>query len=63
MVDLALHFLSSNKKPMKSRTQVRFHTGTSEVMGNLILLDREELNPGDSCVGPDPPGRTRQPDP
>ena len=50
MVDIALHFLSSVKKPMKSRTQVRFHTGTSEVMGNLILLDREELNPGDSCV-------------
>jgi selenocysteine-specific elongation factor len=49
MVDLELHFLSSNKKPVKSRTQVRFHTGTSEVMGNLILLDREELKPGETC--------------
>jgi selenocysteine-specific elongation factor len=45
MVDLELHFLSSNKKPIKNRTQVRFHTGTSETMGNLILLDREELFP------------------
>ena len=49
MVDLELHFLSSNKRPVKSRTQVRFHTGTSEVMGNLILLDREELRPGETC--------------
>ena len=49
MVDLHLHYLSSNKKPMKNRTQVRFHTGTSESMGNLILLDREELFPGDDC--------------
>ena len=49
MVDLELHFLSSNKKPIKNRTQVRFHTGTSETMGNLILLDREELRPGEAC--------------
>jgi selenocysteine-specific elongation factor len=50
MVDLELHYLSSNKKPIKSRTQVRFHTGTSEIMGNLILLDRDELNAGDTCM-------------
>ena len=49
MVDLEVIYLSSNKKPIKNRTQVRFHTGTSEVLGNLILLDREELKPGDRC--------------
>ena len=49
MVDLELHYLASNKKPMKNRTLVRFHTGTSETMGNMILLDREELHPGDVC--------------
>jgi selenocysteine-specific elongation factor len=50
MVDLEMHFLSSNKKPIKNRTLVRFHTGTSEIMGNLILLDREEMIPGDTCI-------------
>jgi selenocysteine-specific elongation factor len=50
MVDIDLQFLSSNKKPVKNRTRVRFHTGTSEILGNLILLDREELAPGDSLV-------------
>ena len=50
MVDVSLTFLASNKKPAGNRTRVRFHTGTSEVPGILILLDREELAPGDSVV-------------
>ncbi|MDL2269596.1 selenocysteine-specific translation elongation factor [Desulfosarcina sp. OttesenSCG-928-A07] len=49
MVDLEFHYLSGNKKPIKNRAQVRFHTGTSETPGNLILLDREELIPGETC--------------
>lgn len=51
MIDIELDFLASNKKPIKNRTLVRFHTGTSEILGNLILLDREELSPGDKIVG------------
>ena len=50
MVDISLNFLSSNPKPAKNRMLVRFHTGTSEVLGNLILLDKEELNPGETTV-------------
>lgn len=50
MVDVLLHFLSSNAKSIKNRKLVRFHTGTSEILGNLILLDREELSPGDTAV-------------
>jgi len=50
MVDVSLHFLKSNKKPAKNRTKVRFHTGTSEVFGYLVLLDREELKPGEDIV-------------
>ncbi len=48
MLDVTLNFLKSNEKPLKNRTRVRFHSGTSEIMGNLILLDREELKPGES---------------
>ena len=50
MVDVLLNFLPGNKKPAKTRTRVRFHTGTSEVLGILILLDREELAPGDTVA-------------
>ena len=50
MVDVSFHYLASNKKPLKNRTLVRFHTGTSEEMGYLILLDQEELPPGQTVV-------------
>jgi selenocysteine-specific elongation factor len=50
MVDVYLRYLDGNKKPLKNRTRVRFHTGTSEVLGNFILLDREELTPGNETV-------------
>ena len=50
MVDVALHFLESNKKAIKNRARVRFHAGTVEIMGLLILLDREKLEPGETTV-------------
>jgi selenocysteine-specific elongation factor len=50
MLDISLHYLKSNKKPMKNRTRVRFHAGTAEVLGNLILLEKEELLPGEDTV-------------
>ncbi|MFC1505192.1 selenocysteine-specific translation elongation factor [Thermodesulfobacteriota bacterium] len=50
MVDGEIHYLKSNKKPLKNRTRVRFHTGTSEIMGILILLDRDELLPGETVA-------------
>jgi selenocysteine-specific elongation factor len=50
MVDLSFHYLAGNKKPLKNRTLVRMHTGTSEVLGHLILLEQEELPPGQTAV-------------
>jgi len=47
MVDAHMQYLPANQKPLKNRTRVRFHSGTSETMGNLILLDRDELIPGE----------------
>jgi selenocysteine-specific elongation factor len=46
MVDISLHFLASARKPLKNRTRVRFHTGTSEILGTLVLLGTDELPPG-----------------
>ena len=50
MLDAFLVYISSNEKPLKNRTKVRFHTGTSEILGYVILLDREELSPGETAV-------------
>ncbi len=49
MVDASFHYLNSNGKPAKNRTRIRFHSGTSEILGYLILLDREEILPGDEA--------------
>ena len=48
-LDLWVHHLSSDEKPIKNRAQVRFHVGTAENIGRLLLLDREELAPGDAA--------------
>lgn len=50
MADVSLHYLKSNKKPLKNRTRVRFHTGTSEILGNVILLDADEIQPGNAAL-------------
>jgi selenocysteine-specific elongation factor len=50
MIDVSFNYLNSNKKPIKNRARVRFHTGTSEVLGIVILIDREELLPGDTAI-------------
>ncbi len=51
MVDAQFHFLENNPKPAKARTRIRFHSGTSQIIGYLVLLDREELAPGEkACV-------------
>ena len=50
MLDVQFHFLKSNPKSIKNRSLVRFHAGTSEILGHLILLERQELAPGDTTV-------------
>ncbi len=50
MVDVDLEYLGFDKKPLKNRKKVRFYTGSSEIVGNVILLDREELAAGQSAV-------------
>ncbi|MFC1824263.1 selenocysteine-specific translation elongation factor [Thermodesulfobacteriota bacterium] len=49
MVDVQLDLLPSAPRKLKNRAKARFHTGTSELMARVILLDREELAPGESC--------------
>ena len=47
-IDLQLHLLAK-APPMENRQRVRIHLGTGEVLGRVILLDREELAPGETA--------------
>ena len=42
-VDVALQVIDRKFAPLKQRTAVRLHIGTSEVMGKIVFFDRKEL--------------------
>jgi selenocysteine-specific elongation factor len=46
MVDAIMEYLPG-QRPLKNRSRVRFHIGTSEIFGNIILLDRDEIKGGE----------------
>ena len=43
MIDAQLTTVRSLKKKIRNRQKVHFHLGTSEVLGNIYLLDSEEI--------------------
>jgi len=49
MVDVVLNHLKSAPRKIKNRAKVRFHTGTSEIIATVVLMDRDELRPGEMC--------------
>jgi selenocysteine-specific elongation factor len=48
LLDLQVRLLKSAPRPVKHRSQVRFHSGTSEILGRILLLEGEEIKPGGS---------------
>lgn len=48
MIDCRLRYLKDAPRPLKNRDRVRIYHGTSELLGRIILLDKEILNPGDT---------------
>lgn len=49
LVDVYFEHLPSSPKPLKNRTRVRFHTGTSELLASIIFFDRDKLPPGEAA--------------
>lgn len=50
LIDCELHLHTEVKKNLTNRARVRFHIFTSEVMARVILLDKEVLKPGETCL-------------
>ena len=46
IVTVRLYALPDIKRPIKHRASVRFHVGTSEIMGRVSLLDCDRIEPG-----------------
>lgn len=50
LVDASFTYLKSNSRALKNRSKIRFHAGTAELHGNLILLDQEQVEPGETAL-------------
>lgn len=50
MVDVSLTASNSMSVTAKQRMLVKFHSGTSEVMGKIVLFDRNELSKNENCL-------------
>ncbi|HZK83948.1 MAG TPA: selenocysteine-specific translation elongation factor [Desulfosporosinus sp.] len=46
ILDIKVLNLSSADKPLIQRQRVRFHHGTTEILGRIHLLEQKELSPG-----------------
>ncbi|MEG2353359.1 MAG: selenocysteine-specific translation elongation factor [Clostridium sp.] len=49
ILDCNLYYIKSMEKPLLNRQRVRLYHGTSEILCRVILLDREELKPGETA--------------
>jgi selenocysteine-specific elongation factor len=49
-VTASLHLLEKAPQPLRNWQRVRFHLGTKEAFGRVRLLDRDELNQGDTAL-------------
>ena len=48
--DARLNLLKEAPRPLKFRDPVHLHMGTAKVTAKVVLLDREQMNPGDSAL-------------
>jgi selenocysteine-specific elongation factor len=49
VLDVIFQLLPHSPKPLKNRTLLRIHVGTAESLGRAIILDREEVKPGEEA--------------
>jgi len=46
-INARFHFLPHVEKPIQPRTAIRFHIGTTDVSGHMVLPELKRLNPGE----------------
>jgi len=49
-LDVRLLLLKNAVRPLKNRARVRLYLGTAEILGRAVLLDRDELKPGETAL-------------
>ncbi|MBP1924963.1 selenocysteine-specific elongation factor [Sedimentibacter acidaminivorans] len=49
MLDVRINLLKKSRRIVENRSRLHLYTGTSEILCRVVLLDRDELSPGESC--------------
>ncbi len=47
IINCKFKHLSSSIRPLENWTRIRFYHGTNEILGRIVLLDKEVINPGE----------------
>jgi selenocysteine-specific elongation factor len=50
MIDCRLNYLEDAPKKLKNRDRIKLYHGTKEIIGRVILLEKDELLPGDTAL-------------
>jgi len=50
LLDARFRYLATSKQPLGRRNRVLLHHGTTQVMGSLILVDKDQLQPGEDAL-------------
>ncbi|MBN1296350.1 selenocysteine-specific translation elongation factor [bacterium] len=48
-IDADCRILASCDKGVRNRSPIRFHSGTSEILGRIVVLDRERIEPKETA--------------
>lgn len=49
MLDVKLNLLKNSRRIVENRSRLHLYTGTSEILCRVVLLDKDELSPGENC--------------
>lgn len=50
IIDCRLNLLKDAKNKLENRDRVRVYHGTNELFGRVVILDKEVVEPGDTCL-------------
>lgn len=49
VIDVKLNLLESSRRIVKNRSRLHLYVGTNEVLCSIVLLDKDEISPGESA--------------
>lgn len=49
LLDVKINLLKNSRRIVENKSRLHLYTGTSEILCRIVLLDKNELSPGESC--------------